>query len=242
MRSFDVSVSNYIASREGMYARVLLWVEAKNAATGDPEPQGIWNGEYDADFVIGGVTRSYVGGGALLNLEPITFRSGLDIQYQRASLSPLGPDVSNLIRGLDVRLSPVEIHQVFFSTDSSTMIGTPKRWFKGYLDNLSVSTPEVGGDAAVDLTLASQARDLTRVLPIFKSDEGQKRRGGDRFRKYADVSGQVAVFWGEGGPSGGHVAVHGSSGRRRPTERGEGRGDGGWGGGRDDRFDSGKVW
>lgn len=243
MRSFPSGVSDQMMARGGMYARVLLWVEAKNATTGAPEPQGIWNGEYDTTFVIGGVSRPYVGGGGLLSVEPLTFRVGLDTQFQRVTLSPLGPDVASLIRGLDVRLAPVEIHQAVYSVESGSLLGEPKRWFKGYLDSVQVSTPQVGGQAAVDLTLASQTRDLTRTLPIFKSDEGQKRRGGDRFRRYADVSGQVAVFWGEGGPGGGHVASGGgSSGKRRPTERGEGRGDGGWSSGRDDRFDSGKVW
>ena len=45
--------------------------------------------------------------------------------------------------------------------------------------------------------MASQTRDLTRGLALKKSDESQKLRAGDRFRRYADVSGVPKTWWGQ---------------------------------------------
>lgn len=45
--------------------------------------------------------------------------------------------------------------------------------------------------------MVSVATSLTRSLALKKSDEAQKRRSGDRFRRYSDVSGAVDVWWGE---------------------------------------------
>ena len=49
---------------------------------------------------------------------------------------------------------------------------------------------------AWSVTLVSAARELTRRLALKKSDESQRRRSGDQFRQYADVSGEVGVWWG----------------------------------------------
>jgi hypothetical protein len=48
-----------------------------------------------------------------------------------------------------------------------------------------------------EVTVASQTRDLTRGLRLKKSDESHQLRSGDRFRRYADVSGKVKVWWGQ---------------------------------------------
>ncbi|PKP67336.1 MAG: hypothetical protein CVT86_01935, partial [Alphaproteobacteria bacterium HGW-Alphaproteobacteria-8] len=100
-------------------------------------------------------------------------------------------------RGYDARLAPVEIHRAFFAPASGELIEAPHRVFKGWIDAISLPTPEVGGQGAVEVTLASSARALTRPLALKKSDESQRRRSDDRLRRYTDISGSVDVYWGE---------------------------------------------
>jgi len=124
-------------------------------------------------------------------------QTGLVVRMQRLTLSPLSPEVAQMLRGYDPRLAPVEIHRALFYPESRELVAEPRRVFKGWIDQAPITTPAIGGAAMAEVSLASAARALTIPLAAKKSDETQRRRGGDRFRRYADVSGQVEVWWGE---------------------------------------------
>jgi hypothetical protein len=124
-------------------------------------------------------------------------QTGLVVRMQRLTLSPLSPEVAQMLRGYDPRLAPVEIHRALFYPESRELVAEPRRVFKGWIDQAPITTPEIGGAAMAEVSLASAARALTIPLAAKKSDETQRRRGDDRFRRYADVSGQVEVWWGE---------------------------------------------
>ena len=195
----------YLAARDGYHAEILIWVKARNRATGTEEALGLWTGAEDMGFVIDGDTRTYSGAGAMLSAEPIIYAIGLDVRVQRFKLSGIDETVAQLVRGFDARLAPIEVHRALFDPNSGALIDAPELRFRGVVDELPIHTPETGGEAYIDLVAASQSRDLTRTLSLRKSDESQRLRGGDRFRQYADVSGAVTTYWGEGGPSGGFL-------------------------------------
>lgn len=197
MRSFDANTAAHISSATGFYARVLIWIIAKDRSTGAPTPLGLWNGDDVLSFTIGGVARTYYGAGALLGIDPIIYGSGTFVRTTRANLSPIAPEVAQVIRGYDPRLAPVEIHRALFDAETMALIAEPHRVFKGWIDEVRITTPEIGGDASCEVTMASAARALTRTLPLKKSDETQKLRGSDRFRRWADISALVDVYWGE---------------------------------------------
>jgi hypothetical protein len=54
-----------------------------------------------------------------------------------------------------------------------------------------------GGSPSCVISLVSETRALTRSLAGAKSQAAQSLRGGDQFRRFADVSGTVPVYWGE---------------------------------------------
>lgn len=197
MRSYDSTTGTYLGSRGGVIARSLVWVEAKNRTSGATETMGLWTGDDHQEFVIGGQTRLYFGAGNLLQLEPITMQTGLVVRMHKVTLSPLSPEVALLLRGYEPRLAPVEIHRALFWPESRDLIAAPHRVFRGWIDEVTIPTPEIGGAAQAEVTLASAARALTIPLALKKSDETQRLRGDDRFRRYADVSGAVDVWWGE---------------------------------------------
>lgn len=196
MRTYDTATGVYLGAREGIISRTLVWITAKNRSTGDPETMGLWNGEQDREFSIGGEDRTYVGAGPLLELEPMTFEIGLNVRMHSISLSPIDESVAQAIRVYDPRLAPIEMHRVLFDTETRDVVGSPHRVFKGWIDEIDIET---GDSSRVTVAMASNALTLTRTLAIKKSDASQQRRSGsDRFRRYNDVSAVVPeVWWGE---------------------------------------------
>ena len=196
MKTYSATALTYLQGREGVASKSLLWVRARNRTTGVEEAIGVWTGDEDRSFTIGGATRTYAGEGAMLPMEPIVQRAGVDVRLLRVILNPLDATVAYLTRTLDIGLVPVEIHRALFFPATGTLIEEPHRVWKGFVDAAPITTPEVGGVAFVELTLASAARSLQRGLTLSKSDAVQTLRGADRFRRFQDVSGSVKVWWG----------------------------------------------
>lgn len=198
MRSFDTATATYLESAEGIVARLLIRIEARNRTTGAAEVMGLFTGaDPEREFTAGGETRTWYGAGNVIEMSPITMQSGLEVRMRRLLLSHLTPEVAQLIRGYSARFAPVTVYRGFFDALNGTLIAEPHRVFKGFVDEIAIRTPEAGGTAEAELTMATTARLLTGTLPLKKSDASQSLRSGDRFRRYADVSGSVPVWWGE---------------------------------------------
>jgi len=214
MRSLDAPTLAAFQSRVAVANRILFWITARNRGTGLPESLGLWNGGYDRSFTIGGNARTYVGAGALMQVPPLVYQVGLDVRMQRLSLSPIDATVGAMIRTYDSRLAPVEIHRATFDPVTGVLISEPHRLFKGLIDELEVVT-DPKGEVRCEVTVASSARYLTRTLTLKRSDATQQLRSGDRFLRYADVSGEVDVYWGENRPAGGTGTPFGGVGSSR---------------------------
>lgn len=173
---------------------VLLWIEAVNRDTQLPETMGLWTGADNQTFTIDGQQREYFGAGAVLDVPSIISITGFNVQTQSASLAILTPEVEQLILGYDARQAPVEIHIARFDPETNVLLGTD-RVFRGWLDKAPISSGQKGGTAGLGISLASNGRVLTRKSNLKKSDESQRLRNGDRFFRYADVSGSVKVYW-----------------------------------------------
>lgn len=197
MRSFDAPTLAAVQNRSEIAVRVLIWVMARNRGTGAVEALGVWNGGYDRQFTIGGVPRTYVGAGALMGVPPLTYEVGLNVRQTRLTLSPIDDAVGALIRTYDCRLAPMQIHRAVFDPVTTALVSEPHRLFKGIVDELEV-TRNAKGEVACEMVVAGSARYLTKVLTLKRSDASQQLRSGDRLLKYADVSGEVDVWWGEG--------------------------------------------
>jgi len=200
LRSYDGATSTYIAAgRAGVIAYPLVWVTAKDRSTGVPQSLGLWGGEQSRDFTISAGSRTYHAAGSLLGVDDITAEIGLNVRFLDVTLSAINEDVAQLVRGYEARLAPVEIHRALFDRDSRALVSEPHRIFKGWVNTIDLPTPAIGGDANLTMTLASSSRMLTRPLSLKKSDESQRLRSDDRFRRYADITGQIGVYWGEAG-------------------------------------------
>ncbi len=197
MRSYDAPTLAELTDRSGLISRQFLWLTAKNRDTGLPEPVGFWNGEDHEDITINAVVRTYYAAGAHLKIPSIITEVGVQVRTLRITMSPLSPEVATALRGYDARHAPVEIHRALYDKHTRTLISEPKQVFTGFLNKISIPTPETGGTATCTLSVVSSARSLTRKLALKKSDESQQLRAGDRLRKHADVSDTVTTYWGE---------------------------------------------
>ncbi len=198
MRTLPSPVLARLAAREGLVARVLVWIEARHRDTLMPAALGLWSGEDHQDFVVGGATRTYYGAGTLLSMPPLTAEVGLKVRSHRLSLSPLAPEVVQVMRGYDPRLAPVDIHVAHFDPGTGNLLAPPARVFRGVLNTVSVDTPAEGGEARIEVELLSAAQSLTRSLALKKSDESLRARSpDDAFRQYIAVTGAVEAVWGE---------------------------------------------
>ncbi len=94
-------------------------------------------------------------------------------------------------------------HNVVVTTQ---LVAEPHRVFKGLVDELEI-TRDPSGAVQCEMTVASSARYLTRTLTLKRSDASQRLRMNDRFLRYADVSGEVDVYWGEKRLASGNVGA-----------------------------------
>lgn len=196
MRDVPPTLLAHLQARRPILSQVLFWTTPRHRTTGAVAELALWTGANERSFVIDGVARTYHGVGAILNVPPVKSALGTDIRMQSLTLSAITPEAEDLVRAYEPRLAPAELHRAVYHPDTLQLLGI-QRLFKGWIDKAPVTRPEDGGMAVIEVTLASSARALTKTLTARKSDASQRRRGDDRLRRYADVSGSVQVSWGQ---------------------------------------------
>lgn len=184
-----------VTTRRDQHNRVLVWIEARDHDTGNAKPMGIWDGRDNQQFEVAGELRPFFGAGNIQELAVFKSEAGLVVQSYSLPLAAFSPEVRELLRGRDVRFAKLQIYLVSFDPETGAQLGV-ERIFTGFIDGAPETIGEAGGDARATLNLVSNARLLTRKVPVLKSHAAQSKRDGDAFFKYADVSGSVPVFWG----------------------------------------------
>jgi hypothetical protein len=189
----------HVQARSGVRARLLVWIVAKNRATGLPEPVGFWNGDDDQSMTVSAASRTYHGAGGLIGMDDLVIEGGLKVRRIGIWLSTAAQEVIDAVNGYDTRLAPAEVHRVLTVPQNHLPIADPHRGWKGWVDGAPRVTPAKGlASGRITLTVASAAMALTRPLTAKYSDAAMRLRGGDdRIARYADVSGVVPVYWGE---------------------------------------------
>lgn len=190
-------------SQPGIVPRFLVWVEAKTH-DGNPAPVGFWSGDGTVDFTVTNadgveVTRTYRGGRSVLDVDPIRRSSDLTITQTRLRLSQLDASAQQLVRGYDVRLAHVEIHDGLFRPGGVSLLAPPQLVYVGIVDGAPITTPAAGSDGQIEVTCIPEVLAmLNRKQPRRSSGAGQRQRDpNDNFGRY---SGSVATWklkWGQ---------------------------------------------
>lgn len=194
--SWSVSAQNHLLSRVGVMPRWLLWVAAKEFGTLAAAPLGLWNGEDDLEFTIGGSPRTYLGALSRFEVEPITYGTGLDVRTLQLTLAANAPETEDLVRGFVIRLAPVELHLALFDPATTDLIDV-QPMFRGFVNRAPLSTPAMGDGDSVTFELVSRMRTMALPGPALKkTDQSQRlRNSGDSFRQYGAVASEVATEW-----------------------------------------------
>lgn len=180
------------------FTHALIWLTARDRATGAAETLGLWTGADHRVIAVGGQDRTYFGVGAVLGLEDLVAAADLKVSDWSFELSSLHAQVIEAFRIYDARLAPVEVHLWDWDPVTGLPKAAPERVFRGTIMEVDLPTPPEGGTATASVRCVSDAWRLTRGLTLKRSSAALlARHPGDKFRQYNEISGAVQVAWGE---------------------------------------------
>lgn len=185
--------------------RDFLTVDGKTLG-GSAQLFGYWTGEDNAAVnvvPVGGgapVNRIFMGGGTLLEVPQIVDAIGMEARSVTFGLDHISDAVlspMDMVYGHNVRVARVELHRGVFDPDTWNLVANPHLLFAGRVDGASVDDAAAGGEGGLGLEAIGNSIDLTKTNPAMESDEQQKLRAGDRFRRHGDTAAQLSRWWGQ---------------------------------------------
>ncbi|QWY83358.1 hypothetical protein [Rhizobium phage RHph_X3_2] len=189
---------------DGLVPRRLVYMTGKSFDTGLPTSVAFWSGYDEQTFTVESpdddttFARAYVGG-VDLQTGSIPLVSDLTIQTVSISLNALHPAVQNFVRGSDIRLGKVQIHDVVLSAQSRNAVSTAPLVFLGEIDGSPIDIQGANtGEATVTIRAVSDVISmLSRTNPAKSSFQEQMLRDADEFGKYAATVSTWQVSWGQ---------------------------------------------
>lgn len=203
VRALDGATQAAVRDRSKIIIRNLVLIDAKDSL-GDVHRFGFtdWGENITLNIVDGRtssiVSRDYYGdAGPLISIDPIPLRMGIEIPTIQITLSQIHTAVQNMVRNYNIRNVQIQVHRAYLDPISREPVANPRCRLLGMVNGAPISTPASGDAGGVVIKAVSHTRELTRTNPSKRSDETQRLRGGDRFRRYGGVAGQWEIFWGE---------------------------------------------
>lgn len=205
MRSISTAFFNALnAAREtGIRPRQFAYFTVKERETGSPVNVGLWNGDEDINITVinpfSGLSeaRTYYGA-QNLTISPIVRVTDATTQTVTVSASQISPITQQILRGYDMRLGKVEIHEMLMGPSSDQPVSPPEVVFIGEINKSPLTTPSIGEDGSIAVEIVSDAISmLSKTNPAKSSDSFIKRRNpGDNFSKYASTVSTWNIPWG----------------------------------------------
>lgn len=197
MRDLGDDTNAYLTTPGPRAAELLIWVKCRNRDTGTVQPVGLWTGPQAADFTIDAETRTYYGAGAVVSVPAINCAVGLDVRLSTLKLSRWSPAVELMLDTRDPRHAAIEIRRAVYDLQTGVLVAEPAIVFDGFVDTPEARSAGIGGAADVDLKIAPVTAALSLTSPLNYADETARMNADDRILRYASVSGQPTVWWGE---------------------------------------------
>lgn len=166
--------------------------------------------------------RDYVGGGALVAMDPLIRSEGTGVRNFSLVLSATSTDVLDMLQGYDARDAVFEWHIGEADGETGLLVDTPVCEFEGFVDAADRSDAALGitsgepSEATFTVSVTSHISTLQRANPDMRSHEVGQERSGDDIFAYTGAANQWAVLWGKRGHR--HKDRDGGDGRDRPTE------------------------
>ena len=201
---YDSSTLAALASGQ-VVIRDMLTVKGKTLG-GSAATFAYWTGEDNVSVNVppadGGSleSRNFVGGGTLLTVPPIVDAIGIEahgFSFGLDHISETAGHPLDMVFGNNVLVARVEFHRAIYDADTWGLVSDPILMFEGRVDGASIEDAPAGSEGGLTLDVMSNAIDLTKTNPAMESDEQQRLRSDDRFRRYGDTAAQVQVWWGQ---------------------------------------------
>jgi hypothetical protein len=178
--------------------RNFIWVEARNPTSGGPDPVGFWND-------VGTVEHSgriYHGSGNVISISTMNLKGDLTIPGLTISLSGIAPEVAALVRGEVIAQAPVEVLLGIFDVAAKAVIAPLIKRFDGFVDDVTIRTPEAGGPSTIELICESSARALTIKRTGTRSQSTQHERNPqDDFYMHTGEQREKPLYFGRKAPT-----------------------------------------
>jgi hypothetical protein len=189
--------------------RNLVWLTVKDRTTNYPISYGFWNGEAALNLtVLDGLTqlpvqRPFVAAGALLTIDDIELTSDMNVREVRVRLSPIDLAIRQAAFSYDMRFGAIQIYRALLNTTNNLFVAPARPRFVGFIDKVSGIDPAEGQEGYIELTCASQMREMTRSNPEVGSNDSQHRRDpNDDFLNFVNTVSKWKLNWGITGSSG----------------------------------------
>lgn len=199
VRALDVATQAAVRDRSRVLPRNFVLVTLTDGA-----PFGFT--DYGEDVILNvidgetgsTVSRTYYGDNSpILDMDPVPLKIGLEVDTTQVVLSQIHDVVQEMARGHDCRNAKVQIHRGYLDPATMLLVAAPRCRRLGQINGLPIETPAAGGEGSITLRVVSHTRELTRINTALRSDEDQRRRSDDRFRRYSGTAGSWEIFWGE---------------------------------------------
>lgn len=143
-------------------------------------------------------SRNFVGGGTLLEVPAFADAVGLEVRSYTIGLDHISDAAGSpmdMVFGHNIRVARVEVHRGIFDPNTGNLVADPILIFFGRVDGAKLDDAAAGGEGGLSLEVVGSAVDLTKTNPAMESDEQQRLRSGDRFRRWSDTVAMLEIWW-----------------------------------------------
>lgn len=151
----------------------------------------------------GSVSRTFAGGGHLINMGDLTRSEGAVIRSHSFTMSGTSSLVKDMMYGYNAREALFQWFIGEVDQDTGLLIDEPPCEFVGFVNTIELKEGAVtvdgidASDAYVSISVDSLGAALTDRNYDMRDDEVGKTRGGDRFFQYADSAHHWNIRWGK---------------------------------------------
>jgi hypothetical protein len=151
----------------------------------------------------GSVSRTFAGGGHLINMGDLTRSEGAVIRSHSFTMSGTSSLVKDMMYGYNAREALFQWFIGEVDQDTGLLIDEPPCEFVGFVNTIELKEGALtvdgtdASDAYVSVSVDSLAAALTDRNFDMRDDEVGKTRGGDRFFQYADSAHHWNIRWGK---------------------------------------------
>lgn len=189
---------------ETVAARDFITFYARNRDTNAEIMDTYWSdlGAFTAEIIdpVTGLTvsRSFEGGGQMLQISAVPVVVGLVVQNVTIQMSQVEGRVQDLIRTYDAKQARVELHRGMLNPISGLLVSPAVPRFSGFIDEVTVNTPKEGEEGSVEIVCVSHTQEMTRSNSATRSDADQRLRSStDGFFRHVATIGEQTIFWGQ---------------------------------------------